>query len=528
MTSGSRAVRRGVARIIRGVGRRAAAAAIAVLLASPSRAQGEDPLARQVREWQRAHALEVLQEFRDLLALPNVASDSVNIRRNADALVAMLERRGVRARRLEAPGSPPAVYGELRAEGATRTVVLYAHYDGQPVVARDWRTAGPWTPELRDAHVERGGQVRTLEEAARLGAAADDWRLYARGASDDKGPIIAMLAALDAMRAAGRRPSVNLKFFLEGEEEAGSDHLRAMLTAHRALLAADLWIFADGPRHQTGMFQLVHGVRGVMGARVTLHGPSRALHSGHYGNWAPNPAAELARLLATMRAEDGTITIAGFERSVRAITAEDRAAVAAAPSPDAALREELALGRLETTLPLGLAILRPALNVSSLSAGTGANIVPATATATLDLRLVPDQTPAEVRRLVEAHVRGLGYHIVHEAPDEATRRAHPRLLHLEWGEGYAGQRTPLAHPLARELHGLMERAAGSAVARVPSLGGSLPLSVFEELLGATILTLPIVNHDNNQHAANEHLRLGNLWDGIAMFAVVLAGLGGAR
>ncbi len=508
--------------------RRSVLGVLTVFAAVGAQAQTPDRLALEVRAWHRAHALEVLQEFRDLLAIPNLASDSVNIRRNADALVAMLERRGVRARLLESPGSPPAVYGELRAEGATRTVVLYAHYDGQPVVAADWRSAGPWTPELRDGHVERGGAVRTLEEAARAGAAADDWRLYARGASDDKGPIIAMLAALDAMRASGRRPTVNVKFFLEGEEEDGSDHLREMLTTHKALLASDLWIFADGPRHQSGIFQLVHGVRGVMGARVTIHGPSRALHSGHYGNWAPNPAAELVRLLATMRAEDGTITIAGFDRSVRPITPEDHAAVEATPAPDAALRQELALGRTETTLPLGLAILRPALNVSSLSAGTGANIVPATATATLDFRMVPDQTPEEVRRLVEAHLRALGYHVVHATPDDATRRAHAKLVQIGWDVGYAAQRTPLTHPMARELHALMRAATGGEVARVPGLGGSLPLSVFEEVLGAPILTLPIVNHDNNQHAANEHLRLGNLWEGIEMFAVVLAGLGGAR
>jgi acetylornithine deacetylase/succinyl-diaminopimelate desuccinylase-like protein len=491
-------------------------------------AQAPDPLALEVRAWHRAHAREVLQEFRDLLALPNVAADSVGIRRNADALVRMLGQRGVRARRLEYPGSPPAVYGELRVPGAARTVMLYAHYDGQRVVASDWGTAGPWTPEFRDGHVERGGRVRTLEEVVAAGAAADDWRLYARSASDDKGPIIAMLAALDALRAGGRAPAVNVKFFLEGEEEAGSPHLRGMLTAHRELLAADLWLFADGPRHPSGMLQLVHGVRGVMGLRLTLHGPARALHSGHYGNWAPNPAAELARLLATMRAEDGTITIAGFERSVRPILPEDRAAVEAAPAPDAALRRELALGRTETTLPLGLAILRPALNISSLSAGTGANIVPATATATLDLRLVPDQSPAEVRALVEAHLASLGYHVVHDAPDEETRRRHERLVHLEWGGGYAAQQTPLSHPLALELHRLLRTAVGEEVARVPLLGGSLPLTLFQEVLGAPILTLPLVNADNNQHAANEHLRLGNLWSGIEILAVVLTGLGGAR
>lgn len=493
-----------------------------------ARAQSPDPLTLEVRAWHRANALRVLTEFRDLLTIPNVASDSVNIRLNADQLVRMLGARGVQARRLESPGSPPVVYGELRVPGATRTVMLYSHYDGQRVVPAEWSSAGPWTPELRDGYVERGARIRTLEEAAAAGESADGWRLYARSASDDKGPIIAMLAALDALRANGRAPAVNLKFFFEGEEEAGSPNLRAMLTAHRALLAADLWIFADGPRHPSGMLQLVHGVRGVMGVRVTLHGPSRALHSGHYGNWAPNPAAELTRLLATMRAEDGTITIDGFERTVRPISAEDRAAVEATPSPDAALRQELALGRTESALPLGLAILRPAMNVSSLSAGTGANIVPAMATATLDFRLVPDQTPETVRALVEAHVRALGYHVVHGAPDEDTRRSNPKLVQLDWGGGYAAQQTPLTHPLARELHALLESAVGGPVARVPILGGSLPLSTFLDVLGATILTLPIANHDNNQHAANEHLRLGDLWSGIEVFAMVMAGLGGAR
>ena len=491
-------------------------------------AQAPDPVVQQVRAWHRANALSVLTDFRDFLSMPNVARDSAGIRRVAESVVRMYERRGVRMRLLESAGSPPAVYGELMTPGATRTVMLYAHYDGQPVVAADWTTAGPWSPELRDGHVERGGKVRTLEEAARLGVGADDWRLYARSASDDKAPIIAMLAALDALRASGRRPAVNLKFFFEGEEEAGSEHLRTMLTTHRETLRADLWVFADGPRHQSGLLQLVHGVRGVMGLRMTIQGPSRPLHSGHYGNWAPNPAAELARLLATMRAADGSITIAGFDAPVRAITDEDRTALAVVPAPDAGLRGELRLGRTEGPLSLGLAILRPAMNVTRLESGTGTNSIPAFATATLDWRMVPDQTPEGVRSLVEAHLQAQGYHVVHEAPDSATRVAHPRIVQLAWGGGYAGQRTSLSQPLVRELHTLLERATGATVARVPILGGSLPLSVFEEVLRAPIITLPIANYDNNQHAANEHIRLGNFWAGIEVFASVMTGLGGAR
>lgn len=485
-------------------------------------------VARDAAVWHRANAERVLTEFSSLLALPNVASDSVEIRVMADTLVARFAARGATMRRLESPGSPPAVYGELRVPGATRTVMLYAHYDGQPVQPEDWTTAGPWVPELRDGHVERGGQRRSIAEAVRAGRAADDWRLYARSASDDRGPIQMMLSALDALRASGRQPTVNLKFFFEGEEEAGSRHLREMLSTHRGLLDADVWLFMDGPRHQTGIPQLVHGVRGVMGLRMTTFGPSRALHSGHYGNWAPNPAVALARLLASMRDDEGNILIDGFYDDVQPISDEDRRAVAEVPGPDVALRGELALGRVEGTLPLGLAILRPALNVTQLASGTGTNAVMATATAALDFRLVAGQTPAGVRQHVERHLAAQGYHVVHATPDSATLVAHPRVVQLRWGDGYAAQQTPLTHPWAREVHGVLRDATGEPVARVPLLGGSLPLSVFADVLGATILTVPLVNYDNNQHAANEHIRLREFWQGIEVMAALMTGLGGSR
>ncbi|MBX3134202.1 MAG: M20/M25/M40 family metallo-hydrolase [Gemmatimonadaceae bacterium] len=498
------------------------------VLAPVVAAQAPDPVVRDTRAWHRANALPVLQGFRDFLSLPNVASDSAAIRRVADTLVAMFERRGVQMALLETPGSPPAVYGELLVPGASRTVMLYSHYDGQPVQPRDWLTAGPFTPELRDGHVERGGQVRTLEEAAQLGPRANNWRLYARSASDDRGPILMMLAALDALRAQGRQPSVNLKFFFEGEEEAGSQHLREMLLAHRARLAADLWLFLDGPRHQSGIPQIVHGVRGVMGLRVTTYGPARALHSGHYGNWAPNPANELTHLLAGMRATDGTITIDGFYDDVREITDADRRAIADAPSPDRGLAAELQLGRTETQMPLGLAVLRPALNITQLAGGTGTNAVMPSASAAIDFRLVPGQTPVRVRELVERHLQRQGYHLVHEVPDSATLRTHPRVVRLGWGQGYAAQQLPLDDPWSLEIHRVVQRAAGTTVARVPILGGSLPLSVFEEVLAARILTLPLVNYDNNQHAANEHLRLGEFWQGIEIVAAVMTGIGNVR
>lgn len=488
-------------------------------------------LVERVRAWRAQHDHEVLGEFATLLAIPNVASDSANIRRNAAAIVAAFARRGVAMRLLESPaGGPPAVFGELRAPGARRTVVLYAHYDGQPVTASDWATP-PWSPTLRDGPLDGGGRVVPLP--TRPGATGPEWRLYARSAGDDKAPVIAALAALDAMRAAGARPSVNVKFFFEGEEEAGSPHLRALLERHRALLAADAWLFADGPVHQSRRQQVVFGVRGVTGFELTTYGPLRPLHSGHYGNWAPNPIAELAGLLAGMRDDEGRVRIAGVANAVRPPTAAERAALAAAPRPDSALRADLALGRTEGGgVSLAEQIMVPAFNVRGIRGGatgaSAANAVPSEATASVDLRLVPDLTPARAESLVVAHLRGLGYHVVRTVPDAATRRAHRRLVRLAWeGSGYPSYRTPLDAPVGRAVLRVLADAQGVAPVAAPTLGGSLPLYVFGEVLGAPVIVMPIANHDNNQHAANENLRLQNLWNGIEAFAALFAGLGGA-
>jgi acetylornithine deacetylase/succinyl-diaminopimelate desuccinylase-like protein len=355
-------------------------------------------------------------------------------------------------------------------------------------------------------------------------------RVYARSASDDKGAIIAMLGALDALRAGTIAPSVNLKFFFEGEEEAGSTHLRRMLEANASLLRADAWVFCDGPVHQSGRQQVVFGARGVMGLELTTYGPARALHSGHYGNWAPNPAMLMATLLASMRDDDGRITIAGFSDDVRPISDAERAALGAMPMIDTTLRRALALGATEANgAPLAERIMLPALNVRGVRAGgvreLAANAIPTEASASIDFRLVPDQTPERVRELVEAHIRSRGYHIVHDTPDSATRMAHPKIVRLEWEGGYAATRAPMDIPFSRALLAAASSGAATPPLAVPMLGGSLPTSTFEQVLHVPLVVLPIANYDNNQHAANENLRLQNLWDGIEMFAAVMARIG---
>jgi acetylornithine deacetylase/succinyl-diaminopimelate desuccinylase-like protein len=499
------------------------------LVAWPARAQPPSTadVRDRVRQHRASHEVAILEELRALLSIPNIAADRENMARNASLLREMLEKRGVRTRLLTEDGAPPAVYGERTTPGATRTVVFYAHYDGQPVDPARWASP-PWTPTLRDKPLEDGGREVPWESLR--APVPGEYRLYARSASDDKSPIIAVLAALDALEAAGIPLSVNLKVFLEGEEEAGSPHLEPMLRAHRELLEADAWILCDGPVHQSRRPQVSFGVRGAFDLEMTTYGPSRALHSGHYGNWAPNPATELAHVIAGMRDIDGRILIKGFEERVRRLSPIERRAVEEIPGAEEMLAHELALGRTEQVRArLAESITVPALNVRGLRAGAvgaeATNAIPIAAQASFDFRLVPDLTPEDVVALVEAHFRDQGYHVVHAAPDEATRRAHARLVWLDWGAGYPAHRTPMDLPVSRAVVRVVEEVAGAPIVRVPNSGGSLPLYLFDRVLGAPLITVPMVNHDNNQHAANENLRLQNLWDGIEVYAALLARLG---
>jgi len=486
-------------------------------------------LRQQVEQWRKRNAAGVLRELADFVALPNVASDRANIERNAQHLLGLLRRRGIEARLLEEPGAPPAVFGELRSRGALRTVVFYAHYDGQPVDPAQW-AGSPWTPVLRDKSLEQGG--REIGFPASGGNVDDEARLYGRSTSDDKAAIVAMLSALDMLRAASLSPSVNLKFYFDGEEESASPHLRPSLERNRDLLKADAWIFCDGPVHQSRRMQVVYGVRGTLGLELTVYGATRSLHSGHYGNWAPNPAALLATLLASMRDADGQVAIAGFYDGVRPLGEAERRAVEAIPNVDPELRRSFGLAHTEAKdAPLAERILLPGLNIRGLLAGhvgaQAANAISTEARASIDFRLIPDQTTDGVKTAVERHLGAQGYHVVRDAPDAATRLAHARIVRVEWEAGYPGVRTPMDLPFSRAVATVVDQAAGGPVVRVPNLGGSLPLYVLQEVLKAPLVIIPIANHDNNQHAANENLRMRNLWDGIGVFAFLFARLGPA-
>jgi acetylornithine deacetylase/succinyl-diaminopimelate desuccinylase-like protein len=488
--------------------------------ADTPRGAGATAIRSSVRTYREQHEPAIVREFARILAIPNHASDAPNIRRNAEVIAELLRARDIETRLLELDGAPPVVFGRLAAPGATKTITFYAHYDGQPVAQDGWETT-PFQPTLRTAGAN--GRVVGLQDLPdRLDPES---RLYARSTSDDKAPIIAMLAAIDAIRAARLQPTVNLQFFFEGEEEVGSPHLARFLEAHAAQVRTDLWVLCDGPVHQNGQKLVYFGVRGAATLDITVYGPNRGLHSGHYGNWAPNPIVLLTHLLGSMRDTRARILIPGFYDDVRPISAAEEEAARAMPNYDAAIKRELGIARTEAEpASLQKQLMLPALNVRGIAGGrvgaAAANVISPEATASIDFRLVPEQTPKAVQERVENHVRRQGYHVVREPPDAQTRGAHPLIARLNWDNEahYPAARTPLDDPMARRTASIVEQMAGAPIVVAPALGGSIPMHIFKGTANTPVIGVPLANFDNNQHAANENLRLQNLWDAIEIFA----------
>ena len=483
----------------------------------------QNPAAQAARNWRQAHEPAILTEYLSLLSIPNLASDGPNIRKNAAAIVAMMEKRGVKARLLEAPGASPVVFGEIDTPGASRTVTFYAHYDGQPLDPKEWATP-PWQPVLRDRSLDQDGKVVALSAGVKIDP---EWRIYARSASDDKAPIMAIATALDAVHAARIALKSNVKFVFEGEEEAGSTNLDKILSANKDLLRSDVWLICDGPVHQSRRQQIVFGARGVETVDVTVYGPRRELHSGHYGNWAPNPAMMLARLLASMKDDDGRVLVEHFYDGIEPLSETEKRAIAEAPKDtDAALKRELWLGRTEGGGKSLVDLLNlPSLNIRGMaSARTGrqaSNVIPASATATIDMRLVKGIDHKQAAARLTEHIRKQGYFIVDSNPSADTLMSHGKVAKVSSSEfGYNAARTSMDLPVSQLVIRTAESARGPVI-KLPTMGGSVPLVTIEDILKVPTITVPVANHDNNQHSFNENLRIQNLWDGIELMAAML-------
>ncbi len=483
---------------------------------------------KKITKYVEQNSSSLLKEYAAFVSIPNLANDTINIKKNVSFIMNLMNKNGIKNIQLLSPitkGAPASIYGEVITPGAKTTLVFYAHYDGQPVNPAQWaKGLEPFVPKLYSTAIDKGGELLSMPEN---NSYKPEWRLYARSSSDDKAGVFGILQAYNALMKNGITPNCNLKFFFEGEEEAGSQHLGEILEKHKELLQSDLWIMCDGPVHQSGKKQVAFGVRGDAGLDITVYGSTRPLHSGHYGNWAPNPAMMMAKLLASMKDEKGRVTIKGFYDDVLPLTVEENEALKNVPSVDEQMKKELGLMSVEMPgKSLSEAINLPSLNINGFQSGNvgkmASNQIPTYATAVLDLRLVLGNDWKKQQDKVIDHIRGQGYFVIDHEPTEEERLSHEKLIKVVSGKfGYNAQRTSMDLPIVKKVIEAVQTTTTDKLVLQPTMGGSLPLYLFEKYLNAKTISVPIANHDNNQHAENENIRLKNLFDGIETMASIM-------
>jgi acetylornithine deacetylase/succinyl-diaminopimelate desuccinylase-like protein len=498
----------------------ATAAACVLAIAATPHAQS-DPIAAYVQSHQR----DMVTTLINFASMPNTRGDVANLQRNAMFASDLLKTRGF-AVELVATSGAPLVIGSLPVAGATRTLLLYAHYDGQPVDPAKWQQASPFVPVLRSGRLD-AASVREIAIPETLTQFDPDWRLYARAAADDKAPIVALMTALDGMRASGLAPTWNLKVLLDGEEESGSPGLGAISGAVRDRLKADLTLVLDAPAHPSGRPTLVFGARGNVTFELTVYGAKGELHSGHYGNWAPNPALRLAQLLASMKDASGRVLIKGFYDGISPLTADERALLRAVPDDEPALLRLFGLSAPEASAEsLQEAYQRPSLTIRGLASGhvgsAAAGVIPNTAIANFDLRLVTETSSADMLRKVRTHIEAQGFHIVDADPDDATRARYRDIVKLVPSRATEAYRVSVTTPQARGIIAALTKAFGQAPVVLRTSGATVPMADMSVASGAPAILVQTVNFDNNQHTDNENIRLGHLFEAVRTFAALLA------
>ena len=477
----------------------------------------------QIRQYSLEQVPTALEMFREYLSIPN---DAQNLRddmmRTAEWYEAALQVRGFDTEWLET-ARLPQLFAQRTVPGANRTLLVYLQADGQPVDPTRWFQDDPYTPVLRERGAD--GEWHDIPWNRLEGNRDPEWRIFARSTSDSKGQNIKFLAAISALDAAGVTPDFNLKVIVDTEEEMGSPNLPAMVEEHSAKLAADMLVIFDGPRHPTNKPTLTFGARGISSVTLTTYGPRVPQHSGHYGNWVPNPALRLAKLLASMKDDEGRVTIDGFYDGIT-IDATARAIMEAVPDDTVAIKQQI--GIVETDRvgrTLQEARQYPSLNIRGLrSAWTGAEsrtIVPGFAVAEIDVRLVRESDPDRLLGLIRQHIEDQGYYVIDREPTEAERQTYARIATFQSNTSYLAYRTDVDSEIGRWLSSAMVHLFGEEPIKLRTSGGSIPISPFVTTLGVPAVTVPTVNPDNNQHSPNENLRLGNFEEGIQVILAIL-------
>ena len=471
--------------------------------------------------WAKDASIKSFEMFREILSIPNDANQLDDIELNVRWCEERFTDRGFITKRIATPEAP-LLLAEKTFSKANETVLIYLQIDGQPVDPSRWFQKNPYEPVLKKQNTEGHWEIIDWSNIINY---KDDWRIFARSTSDAKGPVVMFLNAMDVLKEKKLVPNFNIKVIMDFEEELGSPNLPAAVNSNRKILSADHLIIFDGPKHRSGKPTLTFGARGISTIKLTIHGPLTAQHSGHFGNYVPNPALRMAKLLSSMKDDDGVVIIPGFYDGI-SIDSKTKQILDRFPHDQEEFMKTLQIGDLDKVGDnYQESIQFPSLNIRGMQSGwideKVRTIIPAWARAEIDIRLVLESDPVRLINLVKKHIEKNGYFVIDREPTEEERIGNPKVATFTHKISYQSFRTDMETKVGKWLRRAIIKGFKADPIRIRMSGGSIPISPFVNTLDIPAVTVPTVNRDNNQHSPNENIRLGDYRNGIKTILAIL-------
>jgi len=459
---------------------------------------------------------------KEFVSIPNLPENKELMLKNINWVANQYDRLDFNTTLLET-STLPLLLAEKIYDSKYKTVLFYFHIDGQPINPNSWDQDDPFIPVLKMK--DSTGKWMDLDWNKLDGEINNEWRIFARAAADDKAPIIMLLSALKILKDKNDKPNFNIKIIFDPQEEYGSHALLSTIDDYKKQYSSDFFIVMDGPAHDSNKPTLTFGCRGITTCTITTFGSKLPQHSGHFGNYVPNPVFGLANLLTSMKDEHGRVLIKDYYKGVT-IDDETEKLLKAVPFDSIDFNKNLGIYSAEKIGSNYQESLQyPSLNIRQIGTSwTGKKlktVIPEYATANIDVRLIPEIDGAVQLEKIRKHIKDQGYYVIDSDPTDEERRTYPKIVKFNTSQVVNAFRTDSNTDFGMKIRTQLTENFGYDPVVLRIMGGTVPIVPLIDKLNVPTVIVPMVNMDNNQHSPNENIRIGNIRQGIKICASIL-------
>lgn len=470
--------------------------------------------------------IESINEFRKFLSLKNDANKKDELEPLIQWGIDSFENYGFKVERLETPELPLLLASRIISKTA-KTILIYLQFDGQPVDNSKWNQENPYKAQLKiyDGEDYKPVDWSILETITTKNINDSDIRIFARSTSDAKGPVMMLLNAFKIMNRMDRKLNYNLKIIMDFEEELGSPNLTNAVKKYSDKLTSDALLIYDGPEHPSNLPTLEFGARGISQITLTSYGPIVPQHSGHFGNYAPNPVFRMSEILNSMKDKNGRVIINSFYDGID-IDEKTLKILKQVPDDELKMKDKMQfMTSDDVASSYQESIQYPSLNVRGIQSGWVGDevrtIIPSECIAEIDVRLVLESDGNRLINLIKNHIENLGYVVLDRKPTKEERLKNNKIITMNSSISYDAYRTEIDSFIGEWLVTSLKKTFNVEPVKIRTSGGSVPISPFVKILGIPAVSVPTVNKDNNQHSPNENIKISNYISGIQAYLGIL-------